>query len=257
MTYLEAAKGFRYGGLNQPVPLGPAPGCGPDLAAAGLSDAPATFGPDHLWTYSLGEKSVLMDRSVYLNATAFFTRWSDVQTRHLLASCGYYFLRNKGEVTSTGLEVEAKWQATTALAFALSVGYTDAKTDGPIPDLNAPDGSRAPYFPKLIASFETDYKWNTPIGTLLLEADYSHRGNVTTAFATADPTYRVIPSTDVVNASATLQRGNFDFTAFARNLTNERIITAIAANLYGNYQPGDQVYIGRPVTLGIKAAYHF
>src|SRR5262249_50642203 len=43
MVYGEAARGFRYGGVNQPLPLTL---CAADLAAIGLSNGPATFGPD-------------------------------------------------------------------------------------------------------------------------------------------------------------------------------------------------------------------
>jgi len=257
LIYAEAAKGFRYGGLNQPVPEGPAPACGPDLAAAGLTSAPETFGPDHVWTYSLGEKATLADRRVTVNTTAFLTNWYDVQTRHLLASCGYYYIRNKGDVRSTGIELEANWQATQAWVWGLSAGYTNAYANGPITDLGAPDGARAPYFPRVIASLSTNYRWSTPWGGLMLSADYSHRGESTTSFNTNDPTYRVIPASNVVNAALVLSSGQFDWRVFARDITNERIVVANAANLYAPYQPGDQEFVARPLTIGVAMTVYF
>ena len=68
MFYAEAARGFRYGGVNQPVP---ASFCGAALAAAGLSSAPLTFGPDSLWSYTLGEKGQFFDRRLTFNLAAF------------------------------------------------------------------------------------------------------------------------------------------------------------------------------------------
>ena len=93
LVYAEAAKGFRYGGVNQPVPL---QFCGADLATAHLTSAPQTYGPDSLWSYSVGEKAKLANGRITLNTDAFYIDWSDVQTRLLLGQCSYYFIQNKG-----------------------------------------------------------------------------------------------------------------------------------------------------------------
>jgi len=257
MVFAEAAKGFRYGGINQPVPLGPPPACSDYLAP--LTSAPLTFGPDHLWSYSLGEKATLFDRRMTLNATVFELRWSDVQTRKNLPECGYYYIQNKGDVRSDGVEFEGQWQVTPTLAFGVTGAYVDARADGPIANLNAPDGARAPYFPKVTASLQATYHRAFPIGNFLLTADFNHRGDVTTDFDATSSDFRTIPANNVLNAAATLQHGRFEWTVYGRNLTNERIIIGNNANVGPGapYQPGDLLYIGRPLTVGLKVGVRF
>jgi iron complex outermembrane recepter protein len=257
MVFAEAAKGFRYGGINQPVPLGPPPACSDYIAP--LTSAPLTFGPDYLWSYSLGEKASLLDRRLTLDATVYELRWKDVQTRKNLPECGYYYIENKGDVRSDGVEFEAQWQATPSLAFGITGAYTDARADGAIPNLNAPDGARAPYFPRFTASLQGTYRRNLSIGNFLLTADFSHRGDVTTDFDATAADYRTIPANNVVNAAATLQHGRVEVTLYGRNLTNEKIILGNAANVGPGapYTPGDLLYIGRPLTVGLKVGVRF
>ena len=82
MVYAEAAKGFRYGGANQPVPTAtPAAAAGNipqkclyDLQQYGYSAAPLTFGPDSLWDYTVGEKAKLDGGRMTFNADANYIR---------------------------------------------------------------------------------------------------------------------------------------------------------------------------------------
>jgi iron complex outermembrane receptor protein len=256
MVFVEAAKGFRYGGINQPVPISL---CAADLAAAGLADSPATYGPDHVWTYSLGEKATTLGKRLTLNTTAFLTNWSDVQTKHNLNTCGYYYERNKGEVRSTGLELESQFAATSQLTLGLSAAYTHAVTNGAIIDLDAPGGARVPYFPRVSTTVQVDYKQATSFGPLTFHADFNYRGDMVTDFDAANTLfYRVIPSSRVLNAAITYAPGKTEWTLYGRNLANDRIIIANSGNPYGAAQPlGDSLTVGRPLTIGLQAGIHF
>ena len=127
------------------------------LAQLVYTASPPTFGPDHLWSYTLGEKSGFADNRFTVDVDGFFIDWKDVQTVHILPTCGYYFQENKGSVTSKGLEFEANARVTHDLTLGLSASYTDAEANGAIANLNAADGDRAPYFPKVIATFMAEY----------------------------------------------------------------------------------------------------
>jgi outer membrane receptor protein involved in Fe transport len=256
MVFAEAAKGFRYGGINQPVPLGPPPACSDYLAP--LTSAPLTFGPDYLWSYSLGEKASLFEKRLTLDATLYELRWKDVQTRKNLPECGYYYIENKGDVRSDGIEVEAQWQATPSIGFGFTGAYTNARTDGAITNLNAPDGTRVPYFPSFTASLQANYRRTISLGNLVLNADFSHRGDSTTDFDHTSSDFRTIPANNVLNASATLQHGRVEWTVYGRNLTNERVIIGIVpGGPAAPYQPGDLLYVGRPLTVGMKVGIRF
>ena len=255
LLFTEAAKGFRFGGVNEPIP---ATLCAQSLAALGLTSAPVTFGPDHVWTYSLGEKATLLNRQLTLDATAYYTKWSNIQTQTSLGSCGYGIEQNVGDVKSTGLELESRWRANSILTLSFNASYTDSVTNGPVPNLDAASGARVPDSPRAIASAATDLAEPTRIGDLRLHIDYAYRGNMVTEFNPNDPIgYRIIPPLRVLNGSLTLSRGRVDWTLFGHNLTNVRIISLTSANYYGSAQPyGDVDYVGAPLTLGVRVLAH-
>jgi outer membrane receptor protein involved in Fe transport len=252
-VYVEAARGFRYGGINQPVP---ASFCGAALAGQGLTGTPATYGPDHLWTYSLGQRLEFYGRRLLLDATEFYTQWSAVQTPHDLA-CGYGFVQNAGEVHSTGLELESRLRATRGFTVGFKGSFTDAVASTVIPDLDAPAGARVPYFPRSIATLDGTYEISLPAGQLALAADYNYRSQVGTEFDTASSLYRSIPASRVLNAATTWVVENTEWSLFGQNIINERIVCAISPDVYRPFQPGDVLYLGRPRTIGLRAKVSF
>jgi outer membrane receptor protein involved in Fe transport len=231
MVFAEAARGFRYGGVNEPAPP---QFCAADLNAIGLIASPATFGPDHLWSYTVGEKSTLGSGRYLLNVDGFFIDWQDVQTVHDL-QCGYYFQENKGSITSQGLEWETSARLTHALTVGMSGSFTDARSKGPIANLDASDGDRAPYFPRTIITATADYTFDLPEGQIILGTDYTYRSNAYTQFSSTNPLYREIPSSRLLNATATYQRGRWSVGIFGTNLTNDRQISVVEPNLYAPY----------------------
>jgi outer membrane receptor protein involved in Fe transport len=252
-VYVEAARGFRYGGINQPVPAG---FCGTALAAQGLTGTPATYGPDHLWTYSLGERSEFDRQRLVLNATGFYTLWSGVQTTHDLA-CGYDFVQNAGGVRSTGLELDSRLRASRALTLGLQASFTDAIASRAIPDLDASYGARVPYYPRTILTLDAAYDLGLPLGHLTIAADYNYRSQVGTEFDTASSLYRVIPATRVLHGATTWFIKNMEWAVYGQNLLNERIVSAVSPNGYAPFQPGDALYLGRPRTIGLRARVSF
>jgi iron complex outermembrane recepter protein len=243
MIYTQAARGFRYGGVNLPVPL---TFCAADLAAAGLTDAPATFGPDNLWNYEVGE-----------NVTGFFVDWRDVQTTFPL-QCGYPFVENKGRIHSQGAELESQFRITPQLSVSFNGSFTDAHADGPLTNLGAPDGARVPYFPRLIGSFGADYVTTLAVGALKWTADWTYRGSSYSQFNVADPYTRYIPSSSNLNASVSYVLNNWEVGIYGTNLTDNLLISRVSPdNRELPYQPGDMVFIGRPRTIGIHIHYGF
>jgi iron complex outermembrane receptor protein len=253
MIFAEAAKGFRYGGVNQPVPVSI---CAPYLAQLGLTQAPLTFGPDKLWSYSLGEKSSFLDRRVSLNLTGFFIDWEDVQTTRDL-QCAYYFIENKGKIESRGVELETVARITPALSVSANGSYTNATTDGLIENLNAPSGSPTPFDPKWIANVSATY--NAPVGTdtLSFSTNYSYRSGAGTTFNPTDSNYRVIPNSRTLDAAVTYQRPTIQVGVFGSNLTNGNTIVNVGAIIPGSLQPGDTYFYARPRTIGVRFTAEF
>ncbi|MGV1681704.1 TonB-dependent receptor [Sphingopyxis sp. NJF-3] len=254
MLFAEASKGFRYGGVNQPLPISL---CGPELNSLGLSQGPVTFGADHLWSYSIGEKGRFFNNRLKLNATGFVIQWDDVQSKKLLPSCAYYFIQNKGSVQSRGLELETSLDVTSALTLGLSASYTDAKADGPIDNLGALDGDPAPYFPSYIATLTAQYRHPLGEGEMLLYGSWAFRDGVDTQFNRNLPQNRHIPASDYLTLSATYRTDNFEIGLFGQNLTNGTKILLRSPNSYPTFQPGDAVSWARPRTIGIRTRLEF
>ncbi len=249
MFFAQAARGFRYGGVNLPVPLS---FCAADLAAAHLTNAPPTFGPDHLWDYDIGEKGTFWNGRIVANVTAFYIDWGDVQTTFPLA-CGYPFVENQGKVKSRGFELENRAKVTDSLTLNLNSSFTNAEANGPLLNLNAPSGSKVPFFPRWIVTTGPDYVVPMGEGSLRFSADYTFRSATYNEFNLQDPTTRPIPSSTMVNASLTYSIQKYEFALFGTNLTDNLLVSQVAAgNRLEPYQPGDVRYIGRPRTYGVR-----
>jgi len=98
MFFAQPRAAFRYGGVNLPVPLS---FCAADLAAAHLTNAPPTFGPDHLWDYDIGEKGTFWNGRIVANVTAFYINWATCRP-HSRWPAAYPFVENQGKVKSRG-----------------------------------------------------------------------------------------------------------------------------------------------------------
>ena len=252
LFFAEAAKGFRYGGVNYPVPIGY---CGDALAADGLTEAPATFGPDEVWSYSIGQKGTFVDGRMTFNATAFLIEWSDAQTIHPL-SCAYPFIENGGEIESKGVEVESRINLTDALRLGINASYTRPESVGGIPTIDAREGDSVPYFPEWSAAVSADYTMDLASGELVLTADYSFRDKMGTEFNPTLSFYREIPSSNALNAAANYTTGLWQFGLFGTNLTNNKQLSSVA---YPSYPTtfGDLNFLGRPRTIGLRVQRAF
>jgi iron complex outermembrane receptor protein len=253
MVFAEAARGFRYGGVNEPAPV---TFCADALAALGLEQSPEAFGPDHLWSYTLGEKGTFADGRLVMNIDGFYVKWDSVQTIHNLP-CGYNFTQNAGKIKSQGIELESKVRATSALTLGLAASFTDAAANGSIPNLGAVDGDRAPFFPRTIVSASGEYDVPLPQGKIQISADYTYRSDAFTDFSPQSFFYARIPASVLLNASLGYVAGRWSVTLYGTNLTGNHLVSLIDVNTNGIYQPGDAQYWGRPRTIGVHAHVKF
>ena len=274
MLFAEAAKGFRYGGGNQPVPLGSAGiagQCTQNLADYGYTAAPLTFGPDKLWNYTIGEKATLAGGRVTLNASAYYIDWSDVQTR-LRLNCSYFFTDNQGKIKSKGIELESTIRPTPEFSIALSASYNDSTADGDIPTVGAFDGDRTPYYPQWTTNVQLFYDKPVGEGEIHLQAGYQFQSSQNTTFnnftttlvngeltATGpSQTYAVIPESHNLSASLNYDINQFEIGIYGNNLANGVDVVNISrATYYQVYQAGSRITYARPRTIGVRAKVKF
>ena len=282
MVYFTAAKGFRNGGVNVPLPVAI---CGAGLALVGLtvSDAPATYNSDSVWSYELGGKFRLLDR-FQLNASAFRIDWSNVQLAVTIPGCGPNFIMNAGQARSQGMDLQFQGRLLDNLTADVAVGYDDAKftttATGPLPKngsaatpvVNA--GDAIPVAP-WTASVGLTYRFNALNMPMFVRGDWqfssSYHGSYGPGVNSYTPDSRNLPSTSLVNArwGLTLNK-NFDVSAFASNLFGSTDALSLAGGRSGctpNTDPSCAVFTTftpfiskttfRPRTVGVQLNYRY
>lgn len=111
MFYASATNGFKSGGYN----------------ARGTSvSALQPFGPEKVWSYEVGGRTELFDRSLILNTTAFLLEVNDLQVTSAVPS-GEFLTTNAGSIENTGLEIDATWRVGDYVDLFAAIGLQDAK----------------------------------------------------------------------------------------------------------------------------------
>ncbi|MDK1030261.1 MAG: TonB-dependent receptor [Anaerolineae bacterium] len=258
-VYASAAKGFRIGGLNDPIPLAGVFGsaCASDLESLGLTSLQNSFESDELWNYELGMKSTLNEGKVRLNTALFYIDWKDVQTQAFLP-CGFQTLTNDADLISKGVEVELLAQASESLSLNLGISYTDAELNGDSQILAAEDGARAPYVPKwlIYAGFDFTRPLNILGGDKLyyIRADLQYTSNSYSEFSNTFVLPRVeLPSHTSGNIYIGLIDSKWEAALFIKNVSDERIVTGFDAD---RRQPST-FSIARPRTVGFDVKFRF
>jgi outer membrane receptor protein involved in Fe transport len=229
LYYISAAKGFRAGGLNQPVPVLT---CIQDLTALGLTGTPLTYKSDSVWSYEAGAKIQALDGKAQINSSVFYIDWRNPQLQNRLR-CGQNFVVNAGAAVSEGFDTQAQVRLG-RLTLSLAVAYTDAhytKTyaipgygGASIVMVNKGDRLGAPDW-QTDLSANYDFIIAGPVGGYV-RADYQYSGRYQRgpgpgasgydpAIVNGEPAHFVTLRLGVVRAGA-------DLNLFVNNLTNSQ-----------------------------------
>ena len=228
LVYAQAAKGFRLGGVNEPVPLAGVLGtrCDTALASRGLTGLPPTFGSDTLWNYELGFKGQTTDKRATLNVSAYQIDWKNIQTSVFLP-CGFTTVVNAGKARNRGIEGEFRIAPVNDLVLSMSGSYTDAKLVRAGLAFNAQDGDRLPNVPRWLLSGSADYSY--PLSgdaSLYVRANIQYQSSSFSDFRSTASAIRVPPSTSE-DVFFGYRLTAYEISVFVRNLSNERIVTAV------------------------------
>jgi iron complex outermembrane recepter protein len=291
MVYATAAKGFRLGGANQPIPTappvscaapqGPLQGnevalqakilntCNPSLYVA----APKTFSSDSVWNYEIGEKSAWFDRRLIANLSAYFERWVNPQIATNLN--GYGITANGGDARIYGLEAEFQALLTPEWTFGLNAGYTNAEFTESSAITGYPEGYSVPDIPKVTAS--ATLRWKHPLTDTLsltgtLEGDYvgtrtdAPYGESITIWPNSPgyiSNYLIhLPSYGLLNLrlgmdGTTSNGGSWFATLFVNNLTNKITLLDPQPQIDLQLDAYVRYLINQPITAGIDVGYKF
>ena len=263
MLYATVARGAKAGGFN----------------AGAFNPDNRVFNPEFNWTYEVGAKTSMSNATV--NVAAFMTKWSQMQVTAAdpddPSDFSRVLIRNLGDATIYGAELEAAYYPTDNLSFDGTLSYISStfddgtadvayrafrfgyppSCDGIVCDPTTGDigGNDLPRAPKFMASLGAEYR-----------AEYN--GNGDEFFIRADGSYQDGFFADTINAAKSPSRflanlragidiGRVSLAIWGRNIfdkkyisTSTSIIQSGGGNLFGAYY-GDRRTIGMTASFEI------
>lgn len=229
LVYAGFSQGFKSGGFN----------------SFGLTPA---FNSESVDAFEVGIKTELADRRIRLNASAFYSDYSNLQIR-LPVPTGGVEIRNVAAAHINGLEVEATAILSEGLSLETSLAFLDTEiVDGLIPAISTsispfPIGAplplaledvsgnrltRAPAFQSHVSA-----TYAASIGSLISTVNASFRYQDSMFFLETNQdadTFRNSTWGELdLRVSLTNASDHWEITLFAKNVTDQRHITAVTA----------------------------
>jgi outer membrane receptor protein involved in Fe transport len=238
--YVEAAKGFRPGGVNSPPPVT----C-PKNALG--------YDPDSLWSFELGEKARFLDGRVTINSAVYYEDWSNIQ-QQFTELCGVVVAQNAGTAHVYGAEVEATAKITQELTLSNGLGLTHAFIAESPPGSAFTAGERVQNVPSVTNT--TSITYTRPV---LPDYDLVFRAtNVYTGDST-DPSFSPIteiPSRDIANLRLGLVGTNrLSVFLFVDNVTDKRAYLNDPEEIFTFVPSTDRATTNQPRTIGVQLSY--
>lgn len=243
-VYLQAARGFRSGSVNQLLP----DECMAEANALGLG---VLTDPDTLWNYELGFKSVLADGRLGINTAIYKQKWQGVQLGVTL-DCGFGSGFNGGDVDGEGIELELLARLGQGWSFNLSASYVHnefERIESPLVGFVV--GERVAEAPQENGSAGVQYEF--PLGpqwSAFTRADVVYMGDIPFKFGPGVVVEQDAFTTGSLRLGA--RRDNLAIELFAENVTDERAVV-----VSGDPDFGSRQYLLRPREVGIELRYSY
>ncbi len=272
----QASKGFRLGGVNDPLNI---PLCTPQDAA--LFGGFQSYEDETLWNYEVGIRG--RRGGVNFSAAAFYTDMNNLQVTLDAGSCSSRIVFNVPNAHSQGLEFELSAQPIEGLNFSINGTIIEAEFDTTLPGVLATttgirDGNRLPSVPKFQLSASASYEFPVADNAqAYIGASYQHVGSRYTQPSDQENNPRTfvhglpfngapanaatvidlkLPSYDYVNLSAGVDWDNgFGVMVYVTNLFDENALLSFDRERGGRARLGFN--IGQPRTIGITLRKRF
>jgi iron complex outermembrane receptor protein len=251
MLYASAAKGFRIGGTNTPLP----PVCAADLARLGVTNG-QPFQTDSLWDYEFGLKDAWLDNRIKSRLAIYRIDWKGIQ-QEVYLPCTYEIVANSGAAVSKGAELEVDVAATNHLLLNFAAGYEDAQITEATAQSDTVVGQPLTDVPKWTGSLIGQY--SVPMGsrTAFVRGDATYTGFRTSFYNVRPPTGLPLDAYTLVNLRTGIDQGPWELALFAQNLFDK--LGAIGDQIPdGGVLPGrPRLFVTRPRTVGLHVQRRF
>ncbi len=246
----QAAKGFRLGGINDPLN---APLCGAaDLATFGAIRTD-TFENETAWNYEGGMKARLAGGRGSFTVAGFYSDIENLQATIDAGNCSSRIIANVPSARSIGAEAEYTMRMGENFDLALSASYNNSELTSSVTDaMGAPiqglrDGNRLPTVPEFQAAASLGYE--APVNDRMRgfgNVTYQYVGDRFTQISDQENNPRTVtliplgapsvatlsfpltlPSYQVVNLRAGIRGDSWEIAGFVNNVTDERAELAV------------------------------
>ncbi|WP_374470635.1 TonB-dependent receptor [Phenylobacterium sp.] len=207
MVYVTYSTGYRPGGINRRGTLPP-------------------YESDYLKNLEFGWKTMWLDNRLRWNGAVYSEKWDDFQFSFLGAN-GLTEIRNAGKAKMKGVETDFSFAATEGLTLNGALAYTDAELDEDyVPDPSEPPtalkGTSLPVTPKFRGSLTARYEWTFGDMDAHLQGALAHTGSAWPDLQSQDrAVVGKLPAYTTVDLAAGVQRDNWRFEAYVKNLFDE------------------------------------
>ncbi len=252
LVYGTAAKGFRPGGGNQPIPTTGKLGeqCLQNLQAIGLNAAPLGFNPDSVWSYELGEKFRNSDGRITVNAAGYFENWEHIQQNIPLA-CGFPFTGNAGDAHIYGAEIEVEALLAPGLLLSANSAWSHARyVANAVPDTTIDE--RVQNVPDWTGAASLSYRHGLTEGMRFLgRVDWTYVGSRIDTTAQAN----YVPSYSLTNIRAGVEGDRWSALLYVNNVANKMALLSNSPAINVNVPTFNRTAVAQPLTVGIDVSY--
>ena len=275
----QAAKGFRLGGVNDPLNT---PLCTPaDLALfGGFQD----YEDETLWNYEGGVK--YKSGPFTANVAGFYNDVNNLQVTVDAGSCSSRISFNVPEAHTLGVEFELGYEPVSGLALTLAGTWLQSEFDSTLPDNTTMDpndviggvreGNRLASVPQFQIAATASYDFNIGSHDAFVAATFQHVGtrftqpgdqeNNPRSFVSGLPFGGAtgmdatvldleLPDYQIVNLTAGIDFEDWSLLAYINNVTDENALLAFDRERGGRARLG--FHVNQPRTFGVTARFRF
>ena len=236
MAFATAATGSKSGGFNS------------------VSGSPEdrAFEDEDTISYELGVKSTLLDATLRLNATAFYTEIDDYQSQQQLESGGGTFVSNLGKVQTSGLDfyLEALPLPNLTITAGLLYMHDYEVTDGP------DDGLELPFTAKYSGNLAATLVFPLADGAIYTRADYSYMDDHSTNVASeVNLQPKDFDDRNLVNLTVGWRNEQWNVSVWGKNITDDEYASQTVVPF--PFSAMDAYFLAPPRTYGATLRYDF
>jgi iron complex outermembrane receptor protein len=273
----QASKGFRLGGVNDPLNL---PLCSPQ--DEDIFGGYQSYEDETLWNYETGIKTRF--GNVSFNGAAFYTDIKNLQTTLDAGSCSSRVVFNVPKAHTMGIEGELTARLMDGLDLGISGSVLQAEFDSTVKDGSGAiiggirEGNRLPSVPNFQISINATYtRPVTDTTDGYVTVSFQHVGSRYTQASDQEDNPRSfvsglpfggasgnnatvlnlkLPEYDLINISGGLQMDSgLDLIVYVNNLTDENTLLSFDRERGGRARLGYS--IGQPRTMGVTVRKSF